>query len=100
MESMEFGRFDIDFSTYWEDGPIAPVRSTSRLSNTPDPLTEVLGIIIGQDTVAILLNPHFTHGGVTLGGYFQDSAITGYWSVRGDQTGTGGRFRMRRQHRD
>jgi hypothetical protein len=95
---MEFGRFQIDFSQFWTGGPIAPVPSTTRLDQSADPLSEVLGLVISADTVGVMLNPHFTHGGLALAGRFDgDTLVLGRWSVRGDTSGTGGWFRMRRE---
>jgi hypothetical protein len=97
IEKMEFGRFEIDFSQFWEGGPLAPVASTTRLGDSPDPLSEAIGLAIAHDTVGVLLNPHFTHGGLALAGAFEgDTVIVGTWSVRGDRSGTAGRFRMQR----
>jgi hypothetical protein len=100
IQKVEFGRFRIDFSRFWDDGPIGPVPSTMRLGDWPDPLSDVLGLVIANDTVGLMLNPQFTHGGLVLAGRFMgDSVVLGRWSVRGDRSGTGGRFRMRLERR-
>jgi hypothetical protein len=99
IEKMEFARFEIDFSRFWEGGPLGPVASTTRLGEMPEPLSEALGVAMTRDTVGVLLNPQFTHGGLALAGRFEsDSVVTGSWSVRGDRSGTGGRFRMHRRN--
>lgn len=100
MGKMEFARFEIDFLRFWRGGPLGPVASTTRLGETPDPLSEAMGLVITPDTVGMLLNPQFTHGGLGLAGRFEsDTVVTGSWSVRGDRSGTGGRFRMHRRGR-
>jgi hypothetical protein len=97
IRRLEWGRFEIDFSPYWQNGPIAPVRSTTLLGNPEEPLKEALGLVIGRDTVGILLNPHFTHGGLGLSGRFlSDSLVVGRWGIRGDTTRSGGTFEMQR----
>jgi hypothetical protein len=98
-EKAEFGRFRIDFSRFW-DGPLGPVSSTMRLGDWPDPLTDVVGLVIDNDLVGLMLNPQYTHGGLLLAGRFTgDSVVLGTWSVRGDRSGIGGRFRMRLEGR-
>jgi hypothetical protein len=98
IEQMEWGKFDLNFSSFWKGGPIAPVASTTRLGDHAEPLSSALGIALSRDTVGILLNPDYTHGGLALGGKFvSDSVIEGFWGVRGDRSGTRGHFRMARR---
>lgn len=96
MQRVEWGHFDIDFTPFWPNGPIAPVPSTTLLESDPDALRSVMGLIISGDTVGLLFNPRFTHGGVALGGTFiGDSMVKGFWTVRAEG-GTRGHFRMTR----
>jgi hypothetical protein len=98
IKRLEWGEFDIDFSPYWPNGPIAPVPSTTLLGSPEDPLKEALGLVISEDTVGVILNPHFTHGGLALAGRFlSDSVVVGKWGIRGDTTRSGGTFEMQRE---
>jgi hypothetical protein len=100
-QRMEWGQFDIDFASFWKGGPIAPVPSTTRLGDNADPLRSVMGVVLNADTVGVVLNPQFTHGGLVLGGKFSaDTVVEGFWNVRGDHDGTKGHFLMTRQQGD
>jgi hypothetical protein len=93
---MEWGHFDIDFSPFWPGGPLAPVPSTTLLESDPHALRSVMGLVISRDTIGLLFNPRFTHGGLALGGTFiGDSMVKGFWTVRA-KGGTRGHFQMTR----
>jgi hypothetical protein len=101
LQRVEWGHFDIDFSPFWPGGPIAPVPSTTLLESDPHALRSVMGLVISRDTVGLLFNPRFTHGGLVLAGKFVgDSVVTGSWIVRVAKGGTRGHFRMTRPRRN
>jgi hypothetical protein len=97
----EVGRFDIDFAPFWGD-QLAPTLSTGVLGDSPDLLTEVLGVVYATDSVAVSLVPGLSHGGIALYGTIVADTVTGRWwqkaTLMPGMRRAEGRFVMRRRH--
>jgi hypothetical protein len=93
---MEWGRFDVDLSTFF-GGPYARDVSTTTFGPvTGDFFRQAVGEVLDDDSVMMVMIPGMSHGGLSLEGTIRGDTVHGKWIQNAYCCGARGRFVMHR----
>jgi hypothetical protein len=93
---VEYGRFDVDLAPFF-GGPFArDVSTTTMGAPSEDFFTRIRGEVFAHDSVALVLIPGMSHGGLSLEGTVRGDTARGDWIQNAYCCGARGRFVMHR----